>query len=318
MRRHDQLATIRTLASADEGFAPGVTFAAGIASDLTARAQRPHRPVPALDGLTALTRALRSLPLSPSLAISPRMLRHKLMVRGAKDALLKTVIERLCADAPGVVLNPCCVFARHGQHIARRLPAATVVASDIVSTWQRLFQVYSTLRLRRPPSNFRFDVQSVYDIEPARAPLAVVFFGGCGSMTDAAFRLAVGSHARYIVGRACCHENIGMNTTVTTLKFTPWSIGHRVKNRIYRVCADRLGHYGHPTATIDTYPLSRTFRALIDSAGMRRCAQHAVDCRLCQTVIDLDRASFLEESGYTLLAYNENMFVAVRQNGIQA
>src|SRR5678816_2428767 len=93
MRRHDQLATIRTLASADEGFAPGVTFAAGIASDLTARAQRPHRPVPALDGLTALTRALRSLPLSPSLAISPRMLRHKLMVRGAKDALLKTVIE---------------------------------------------------------------------------------------------------------------------------------------------------------------------------------------------------------------------------------
>src|SRR4029078_6115815 len=134
--------------------------------------------------------------LSPSLAISPRMLRHKLMVRGAKDALLKTVIERLCADAPGVVLTPCCVFARHGQHIARRLPAATVVASDIVSTWQRLFQGYSTLRLRRPPSNFRFDVQSVYDIEPARAPLAVVFFGGCGSMTDAAFRLAVGSHAR--------------------------------------------------------------------------------------------------------------------------
>jgi len=316
MRRPSPFATLRAHAAADEVTTLGAMLAAGIARHLTTQAQEPHPPVPALDGFPALATALRSLPLSSSVAISPQLLSHKLIVRGAKDTLLKAAIERLCADTPGVVLNPCCVFTRPAQHIARRLPAARVVASDIVPTWHRLFQLYSALRLQSPPPNFRFQVESVYGIEPADMPLAVVFFGACGSMTDAAFRLAIGSNSRYIVGRACCHENIAMNTTMSTTKLTAWSIGHRVKNRIYRICADRLGHYGHPSASLETYPLSRTFRSLIDSAGMRRCAQHAVDCRLCQTVIDLDRGCFLEESGYTLLAYNENMFVAARHNGI--
>lgn len=310
MARTDRLARVMTRdLHTGRQFAFHLT-STGVAAELCARAGRPHPSIEDLQDITPLTDALQALPLSQMMAISPARARHKLLVRGAKDARLKAALERLCGDLPGAVVNPCCVFTRHAQDIARRLPAAFVSATDITPTWRRLFRAYTTLRLRKEPSNFRFHVQSVYDIAPPVAPLAVVFLGACGSMTDAAFRLAIRSGARYICGRACCHENIGMNTKMTSFRMTFWSIGHRAKNRIYRVCADRLGHYGHATAGIDTYPLSRTFRALIDAEGMLRCAQHAVDCRLCRTIIDLDRACFLEESHYTLLAHNESMFVA--------
>ena len=132
------------------------------------------------------------------------------------------------------------------------------------------------------------------------------------ALTDAALKLAVASKAGFIVARACCHENIGMNTQISTRTVTMWNIGHRMKNRVYRYYADKCGYYFHRSATIDTYPMSRTFRGMLDPVAMLRCAQHAVDCLLCRTVIDLDRGEFLVENGYMLLGYYESMFVAAR------
>lgn len=275
-----------------------------------------HSPEPDTDRWSTLSAGLAVLPMQSRLDLPAKMKQRQIRVRGVKDSLLKNIIVTLCDGASETILNPCCVFARHSLDLARRLPSIQVVASDIDSRWQRMYRLLDRARLRREPSNFCFQVQSVYEPHAPGSPLAVCFFGACGSMTDAAFRLAIGSGATYIIGRACCHENIGMNTVMSTRAATLWNLGHRVKNRIYRSQYQRLGRYGHPSAGIETYPLSRTVRQVMTSEDMLRCAQHAVDCGLCRAMIDLDRALFLEDNSYAVLGCDQSMFIAVRSDRV--
>lgn len=280
--------------------------------ELVTMSQRPHDPFESLDEFTQLLKCYCDLPLYSALHLPRRLLKHKILVRGVKDALLKRIIGRLCRGRVGWILNPCCVFARHARDIAVRLPMAEVLATDIDPRWKQISEVLAAATFQRKPGNFHFRVESVYETPVLHNPLAVCFFGGCGSLTDAGLKLAVTSKAGFIVARACCHENIGMNTQMSTRAFTIWNVGHRLKNRAYRHYADKCGYYFHRSATIGTYPMSRAFRGMLDPAAMLRCAQHAVDCSLCRAVIDLDRVEFLVESGYVLLGYYESMFVAAR------
>jgi hypothetical protein len=282
--------------------------------NLAKLSQRPHRPIKSLAGFPDVLDALRSLPFYSSLQLSPGHLRRKILVRGRKDALLEDIVETLCKGKRGQILNPCCVFARQAREIATRLPLAEVLASDVDPTWERLFRGFAWVTLRRCPTNFRFYVESIYQPSVFHRPLAVCFFGGCGSLTDAALKLAVCSQASYVVGRACCHENIGMNLQMSTHAFTIWNLGHRAKNRVYGYCAKRFGYYFDVSAAKESYPTSMAWRTILDPDAMLRCARHAVDCRLCQVIIDLDRVAFLEEHGFSMRGYNENMFVAVRGN----
>lgn len=281
-------------------------------AQLAAQSQRPHDPFVELSDFPELLDALRDLPLYSNLQLSPRLLGHKILARGAKDALLKTVIETLCRGCSGWILNPCCVFARHAREIAERLPMADIVATDIDPRWERLFRFFRAARFKRDSANFNFRVENAYEARAPASALAICFFGACGSLTDAALRLAINSQANFVVGRACCHENIGMNTEMSTRSPTIWNLGHRIKNQVYRHYATKRGFYGHHSAAISTYPQSETFRQKIDKSGMLRCARHAVDCRLCQLIIDLDRVVFLVEHGFGVLSYSENMFVAAR------
>jgi hypothetical protein len=137
-------------------------------------------------------------------------------------------------------------------------------------------------------------------------------------LTDAARKRAVQAKARFVVGRACCHENIGGNSQISTRALTVWNLGHRVKNRVYDFIADRSGYYFDPSAGIETYPISGAFARAITPIGMLGCARHAVDCRLCQFVIDADRVAFLQENAYDVLGYADNMFVASRSKPDQS
>ncbi len=187
-----------------------------------------------------------------------------------------------------------------------------MVASDVDPTWQRMYRLLTAATLQREPLNFSFHIESVYQLHIPQTPLAVCFFGGCGSLTDAALRIAVQAKAEFLVGRACCHENIGGNLEMSTRAFTIWNAGHRLKNWAYGYCASRPGYYFDASAAIESYPISRATRGVLDSAGMLRCARHSVDCVLCRFAIDGDRVTFLLENGYSVLGYNENMFVASR------
>jgi hypothetical protein len=205
------------------------------------------------------------------------------------------------------------VFARHARDVARRLPKAEVLATDIDAKWNRLFRFWAAASLRREPRNFSFRRESLYESQ-ARDLMAVCFFGGCGSLTDAALRLAVSSGATAVVGRACCHENIGNNFRTETLYPTAWSIGHRVKNRIYRWCAESFQHYTHFSAAMSTYPLSQTMRRHWSASDLLRYARHSVDCAQCRFAIDLDRVIYLIENDFVVLGYEESMFVAIRRD----
>jgi hypothetical protein len=265
---------------------------------------------------------LAGLPLAGRLAggVRPQRFRlrpsaiHEVLLRETKDAILKDLAVEAVTAASGseVVLNHCCVFGRHARVLARRLPHGRVVAADIDSTWERLYRAYEAVLFRRPPANYHFIRESVYESAIPDRPFLVCFFGACGSLADAALDLAAGRGAAYVVGRTCCHENIAMNTTLSVRRPSLWNLGHRIKNAVYRRQHRRHGHYGCERYGPEDYPRSRTARRYLDSAALGQCARHGVDCRVCQTLIDLDRLLHLEEQGFTVLAYRDAMLVARR------
>ena len=74
--------------------------------ELVTMSQRPHDPFESLDEFTQLLKCYCDLPLYSALHLPRRLLKHKILVRGVKDALLKRIIGRLCRGRVGWILNP--------------------------------------------------------------------------------------------------------------------------------------------------------------------------------------------------------------------
>jgi hypothetical protein len=252
---------------------------------------------------------LRSLPLSSALRLSRRSLRRQVLVRAEKDRRLKAIIAEV---GPSIVQNPCAVFGRHARDLARALPGASILASDMDPTWERIFGLWERATGQHSPPNYHFETASVYELPPMQAPDMVAVFGACGSLADGVLDQAVRSEAKHVVVRACCHENLGMNTELSTRAFTLWHLGHRLKNLVFSAQHRKKGYYGHERFTSRSYPLSSRLRRALDSDGMLRLARHAVDCAACRLLIDVDRLCFLEESGYKIRGYHQGMMVASR------
>lgn len=285
---------------------------------LVTRGTVPHEPVVDGDVLGETDRMLHQLPLQAALQLPPTYRAQRLRAREQCDTLLKRVIVDLAEHVPGefAVLNHCSVFGRHGRELARRLQRATVIAADVSPTWERLFRLYEWLQSRPPPSNYRFTRENVYDSALNVRPVIVCFFGACGSLSDGVIDLGVQLGARYLVGRACCHCNVAMNLSLDNPNRSLWSLGHRVKNQVYRYYHNRFGHYFDPRFDAEAYPRSGFARRRLDPGHMLACARHAVDCRVCRVLIDVDRLLHLEESGYRVLAYQNSMFVAERTDAV--
>jgi len=255
---------------------------------------------------------IRGLELSGQLALSPRQLRHPVLAREEKDIRLKRVIRQLVGSTPSRVDNPCSVFGRHARDLARSLPAATVSASDLDPTWDRLYGSWQGLRQRSEPPNYSFRVQSVYDATGEASPDVVAVFGACGSLADGALERAVRLASRYVVVRACCHENLGMNTQLSTWKCSLWHVGHRLKNVVFRAQRRQRGLYWNERFAVEAYPRSRRLRQLLGANDVLSLARHAVDCAACRLLIDIDRLCYLDEHGYELRGYHQGMIVAER------
>lgn len=280
--------------------------------DLFARVLRRHRAVTDHEVAERWEAPFRGLEFSRQLALSRQHFRHPVLVRVEKDARLKRVIRQVIGSAPSHVDNPCSVFGRHARELARSLPAATVRASDLDPTWERLFSSWQRLRHCPDPPNYSFRVQSVYDSTEESMPDLVAVFGACGSLADGVLERAARLRSRYVVVRACCHENLGMNTELSTWKCSLWHLGHRLKNVAFRAQQRRGGLYWSSRFAVDTYPRSRRVRQALAAKDILGLARHAVDCAGCRLLIDLDRLCYLDEHGYELLGYHQGMIVAER------
>lgn len=280
--------------------------------ELLSCVRQQHRAIPDHEVAERWEAPVRGLAFSAELALSARHLRHPVLVREEKDIRLKRVIRQLVGSAPSRVDNPCSVFGRHARDLARSLPAATVRASDLDPTWDRLYGSWQSLRHRSEPPNYDFRTQSVYDAASEESPDVVTVFGACGSLADGALERAVRLAARYVVVRACCHENLGMNTELSTWKCSLWHVGHRLKNVAFRAQRRQRGLYWNERFAVDTYPRSRRLRRLLIAGDVLNLARHAVDCAACRLLIDIDRLCYLDENGYELRGYHQGMIVAER------
>ncbi|MFC1601017.1 hypothetical protein ACFL34_01545 [Candidatus Sumerlaeota bacterium] len=231
--------------------------------------------------------------------------------RGVRDKYLKDVIVKVLeADAHGAenrtLVNPVCVFGRHTRHLAARLDQYQTIGTDISATSDWL---YRHLPFTCPVQNYEFRPDNVFAPTIEVKPTAVVFFGACGSLSDAAMDYAIESESPHLFCRTCCHENIGGNTEIAKQP-TPMNVMFRLKNAIFSVIRSRSkDHYFSARYSAAQYPRSALARELTDSPELLAIASHSVDSDICRSIIDLDRFLHLGEKGYRVW-YKGELFVA--------
>jgi len=228
---------------------------------------------------------------------------------GQRDEYLKGIIVKLLEGRRGgLIVNPACVWGRHSRDLARRLADFRVIGTDINPRFDR---VYNRLFSSRTPSNYEFIKDDIFNPKVEGAPSAVVFFGACASLSDAATDYAIESHCPLLACRACCHVYIGGNTDIVKrpdflnrlLRFQNFIFARRLAKLKAR------GHYFSPRYSAGHYPTSKTAKGLTNSKEMVEVARNSVNSDICRSIIDLDRYLHLVETGYDVW-YRAEMFVA--------
>lgn len=232
----------------------------------------------------------------------------RLLKRERKD----TYIRRLVVDAltgfdteNRVIVNPAAVEGRQARHLARELPQFEIIGSDIDPRWQALYR-----RLcRRSQKNFSFVQENIFEPDLERRPVAVVFFGACGSVSDGAIDYAIAVESPFLIFRTCCHDNICGNVEFVK-KWTMINHYLAFKNWMYSRCKKKNdGFYFTDKYDLDAYPRSKAARDLADSKTFLQVARNAIDSDICISIIDLDRAIYLQEQGYDVM-YRDEVFFA--------
>ncbi len=228
--------------------------------------------------------------------------------RSVRDHYLRTlIVQELKSTYPDkldtlTIVNPACVFGRHAQDLAARLPCR-VIGTDIFgpSSW-----LYNHVRIpKKTPENYAFVQDNIFEPKLDVQVSAVVFFGACGSLSDAAIDYAVRSGAQHILCRTCCHDNIGGNTVIVKRPNTLNRL-FRMKNYIHQKSTRHMpGHYFSSQYTPHAYPRSQAARALSDASEFQTLSQHSVDSDICRALIDLDRCLYLAEHEYQVWTKGE-------------
>jgi len=233
--------------------------------------------------------------------------------RKHRDAHLKDIIVQLLADRGGetTVINVACVYGIHACDLAVRLTYARVIGTDIDPNWYRLYRLVNMAHL---PRDFTFVKDDIFTPQLDLQPAAVVFFGACGSVSDAAIDYAVASGARYLMCRTCCHDNIGGNVTINArpsymnrfFRFKNWMYNRMKNARMFR------GFYFSPTYTPSAYPRSAAGRHLSTADEFLAVSRDSADSDICRAIIDLDRYLHLSEHGFRV-EYQGELLVAERK-----
>jgi hypothetical protein len=224
------------------------------------------------------------------------------------ECLKGIIVKLLEGSRGGLIVNPVCVWGRHSRDLARRLAGFKVIGTDINARFDRF---YDRLPHSRTPSNYEFIKGDIFNPKVQGAPAAVVFFGACASLSDAAMDYGIDSHCPLLVCRACCHAMIGGNTDIVKRP----DFLNRVLRFQFFIFAKRLvklkakGHYFSPKYSAEHYPISETAKRLTNSIEVIEVARNAVSSDICRSIIDLDRYLHLAESGYDVW-YRAEMFVA--------
>ena len=230
---------------------------------------------------------------------------------GWRDEYLKGIIVKLLKGSDGegqVIVNPACVWGRHARDLARRLAGYRVIGTDIDPRFERFYRL---LPRRRTPDNYEFIEDDIFNPKVEAKPMAVVFFGACASLSDAAMDYAIGLHCPLLVGQACCHAYIGGNVDIVKRP----GFWNRVARLQSLILARRLaklrekGHYFSPKYSAEHYPRSETAKRLTNSQELLEVACNAVSSDICRSIIDLDRYLHLAEAGYNVW-YRAEMFIA--------
>jgi hypothetical protein len=235
----------------------------------------------------------------------------RIFKRERKDAY----IRRLVVDAltsfdteNRVILNPATVEGRQAMHLARDLPLFEIIGTDIDQRWEAFYRRVCM----KSQKNFRFVQESIFKPDLERRPVAVVFFGACGSVSDGAIDYGVEIESPFLIFRTCCHDNISGNVEIVK----KWSMINRyfaMKNWQFSKYKKRNdGFYFTDKYNQDAYPRSKAARDLADSETFLQVARNAVDSDICISIIDLDRAIHLQEQGYDVM-YREEVFFAHRR-----
>jgi len=229
--------------------------------------------------------------------------------RRVRDEYLKGIIAGLLEGSEGegkTIVNPICVWGRHARDVARRLGAFRVIGTDIQSVGDWL---YGHIPWKKQPENYEFRRDDIFSPKAEVEPAAVVFFGACGSLSDAAIDYAIESNALLLVCRTCCHDNISGNTEVVK-RFGLLNLAFRFKNFVYaRRRKKGKGDYFSAKYSKDHYPRSQAARGLANSDELIEVARNTVGSDICRSIIDLDRYLHLAEAGYDVW-YRGEMFVA--------
>jgi len=234
--------------------------------------------------------------------------------RSRRDAYLKDIIVRVLADhssADTVVVNPACVFGHHACDLASRLSRVRVIGTDIDPRWNWIYRVARGCRI---PDNYSFVKDNIFAPIVDVQPTAVVFFGACGSVSDAALDYAITSGARYLMCRTCCHDNIGGNLAIVSrfnnvnrfFRFKNWAYG-RMRRR-----ARYAGYYFSDKYACNAYPRSEAARSVSTADEFQTVASYSAHSDICRAIIDLDRHLYLVEKGFSV-EYQGELFVAERK-----
>ena len=231
--------------------------------------------------------------------------------RGQRDEYLKRIIVKLLAGCEGgTIVNPACVWGRHSRDLARRLAPHRVFGTDIQGAWDWL---YRHIPWTSTPANHQFSLDDIFNPKVHGEPSAVVFFGACASLSDAAMDYTIGSHCPLMVCRVCCHTMIGGNTDIVKRP----DFFNRMSRFVTFVFAKRLaklrdradGHYFSPKYSAEHYPRSETAKRLTHSKEVIEVARNTINSDISRSIIDLDRYLHLVEAGYHVW-YRAEMFVA--------
>lgn len=235
--------------------------------------------------------------------------------RGERDAYLRGLVADLvpCGGHElRLIHNPATVFGRHARFLAKALPNHEVVGTDIDARWERVYRALFFWRFLGL-DNYRFERENVFDPVPGRRPVAVTFFGACGSITDGGIDAGIASGAPFLAFRSCCHDNIAGNTEIVRHRGRPINDFFALKNFTFaREKQKGRGFYFDERYGSGAYPRSRAARELADAATFLTLARSSPDSDICRSIIDLDRCLYLREHGYDVL-YREELFFAHRR-----
>ncbi|MCC6323446.1 hypothetical protein IT400_01495 [Candidatus Nomurabacteria bacterium] len=223
--------------------------------------------------------------------------------------LIKILKGVLNGHRDSTIVNPACYDGKRARQIALNIPHSKVIACDIDPHWNKNQSIFRKLFFKKEPQNYSFIQDDVFNSQIQSNPEVTVFFGACGSVSDAIMDFAIKEKSTYLVCRICCHENIGGNTVVRK-RNSLLNFYFRFKNRSFQKKKEsKTGYYFSDTYSKSAYPRSNAIKQISNSEEYEKIAQNSIDSSLCATLIDLDRCCYLIEKGYKVF-YNDELFVA--------